>query len=165
MDIITIVGKIPNLLHDDVTEGMADKLREIEVLLVRADSELSDLQSRYDQSVMENRDLIRRLDVLGDAEFVIAALEKENARLKKAIELKSNYCDRKHAFCPDCRDKLPDNFCWRCEAQRLESNNAALKAELAELRETVNRYYEPQCNCKNGYPQTTSGCPVHGIKY
>lgn len=134
MDIITITGKIPNLLSDNVIEGMADKLREIEALLVRADAENE-------------------------------ALQKENARLKKIIEMKSDYCERKHAFCPDCRDKLPDNFCWRCEAQRLESNNAALKAELAELRETVNRYYEPQCNCKNGSPQTTSGCPVHGIKY
>jgi len=57
----------------------------------------------------------------------IAALEAKNARLKKQITMQSDHCDRKHGFCPDCRDKLPDNFCWRCESQRLETENARLR--------------------------------------
>jgi len=65
-------------------------------------------------------------------------LEAEIARLKKRIELQSSYCDRKHSFCPDCRDKLPDNFCWRCEAQKLS-----------------HRYYELLYAVQNKYPGET----------
>jgi len=63
----------------------------------------------------------------------IAELEAENKRLKKRLELQSSYCDRKHAFCPDCRDKLPDNFCWRCEAQKLQKVAESLLMKRNEI--------------------------------
>ena len=53
-------------------------------------------------------------------------------RLKKQKSITNGYCGRKHAFCPDCRDKLPDDFCWRCETQRLQ-------AEIAKRDKTIER--------------------------
>jgi hypothetical protein len=64
-------------------------------------------------------------------------LKAENQRLRKMNELKGGYCERKHAFCSDCHDKLPDNHCWRCENQRLREALAGLTSKCIEHYTTI----------------------------
>ena len=49
--------------------------------------------------------------------------EAEKARLK------AQYCEKHHAFCPDCRDKLGEGICWRCRAQEAERKLRRLMKE------------------------------------
>jgi len=72
----------------------------------------------------------QKVEQIGHAEKAIDATQAELTKQRKINDLRTNHCERKHAFCPDCRDKLPDNFCWRCEVQRL-------KAQLAKSVEII----------------------------
>lgn len=59
-------------------------------------------------------------------------LQAENERLKRQLEIKTAYCERNHAFCPDCRDKLKPDSCLRCQYQKLQAENDLLKRKVAD---------------------------------
>ena len=75
--------------------------------------------------------------VTADKDKRIEELEAEVERSKKKNALKSDYCKRKHAFCCDCRDKLPNNNCWRCGNQTLQAANDKLTQQVATLRKML----------------------------
>lgn len=80
-----------------------------------------------------------------DPKYRIAELEAEIKRLKKRLELQSSYCDRKHAFCPDCRDKLPDDFCWRCKVQKLKKELEFYKNKCSKCGSSLGLLHENEC--------------------
>ena len=65
---------------------------------------------------------------------------------------KANYCAHNHAFCPDCRDKLPADTCHRCEWQRREGGLLTQVAALREALEDLIKQFEPFAEKAN--PQT-----------
>jgi len=52
-------------------------------------------------------------------------LQTELAKVQRILEIERN---SRHDFCPDCRDKVKQESCLRCQKQSLE-------AELADLKE------------------------------
>ncbi len=66
---------------------------------------------------------------------LITALEAERAkvqRLERKHQIKSEYCEKYHAYCPDCRDKLEPDHCMRCENQKLKAENERLRDALQD---------------------------------
>ena len=86
-----------------------------------------------------------------DAALQLAdTIERERLTLTAELEaanrrgnIERSFCERRHSFCPDCRDKLPDNFCWRCENQRLtkevETQQKAANHWFSEANKEHNR--------------------------
>jgi hypothetical protein len=59
---------------------------------------------------------MKRLVRLSDA---VRALDGDLGRQVRALEIQLEAAKNRHCFCPDCRDKVRDEECLRCQVQRL----------------------------------------------
>lgn len=50
------------------------------------------------------------------------------------LELQKAHCERHHAFCMDCRDKLEPGVCLRCENQKLQVRIEQLENQLKHFK-------------------------------
>ena len=60
---------------------------------------------------------------------VLAAKEKaesELAKTKRILEIERN---SRHEFCPDCRDKVKGQPCFRCQLQKAEADLLRVRKE------------------------------------
>jgi len=62
----------------------------------------------------------------------VRALDGDLGKRVRALEIQLEAAKNRHCFCPDCRDKVRDEECLRCQVQRLtrrlrkyEPNNQA----------------------------------------
>lgn len=61
-----------------------------------------------------------------------AIIEEQRVTIRK-LELKVQALERRHHFCPDCRDKVQWEPCLRCQVQGLQRKlEAATDPRLAE---------------------------------
>ena len=65
--------------------------------------------------------------------------ELEEKKWEHIANLHKGYCERNHAFCSDCRDKLPQNTCHRCYWQKLEAQLTTKDQEITQLKLEVER--------------------------
>ena len=49
----------------------------------------------------------------------VRALDADLGKRVRALEIQLDAAKRQHCFCPDCRDKVRDEPCLRCQVQRL----------------------------------------------
>jgi len=49
----------------------------------------------------------------------VRALDAELGKRVRALEIQLEAAKNRHRFCPDCRDKVRDEECLRCQVQRL----------------------------------------------
>ena len=63
-------------------------------------------------------------------------MQREINKLRKKNELLQKQID-KHLPCADCRDKVKEGVCLRCENQILRQANTALKSALDKSEEAL----------------------------
>jgi len=49
----------------------------------------------------------------------VRALDGDLGKRVRALEIQLEAAKNRHCFCPDCRDKVRDEECLRCQVQRL----------------------------------------------
>lgn len=65
----------------------------------------------------------------GKLKYMEKEIERLNKQLRvaeKKADANGDYIDRL-SFCPDCRDKVLDRGCWRCEVQKRDREIERLK--------------------------------------
>ena len=60
--------------------------------------------------------VLPRLVLLSDS---VRALDADLGKRVRALEIQLDAAKSRHCFCPDCRDKVRDEECLRCQVQRL----------------------------------------------
>jgi hypothetical protein len=59
---------------------------------------------------------VERLVRLSDA---VRTLDDDLGKRVRALEIQLEAAKNRHCFCPDCRDKVRDEPCLRCQVQQL----------------------------------------------